>query len=211
MQMITSRSSRRRGPTPTQKQDLARRIDHPGRGENFWWLEIGGLGDTIKDSEAQRDELLKMAYGVWDFIKNHPDGRGRRWELEWIGMLPGKRENVRYVGDHILTQNDILAEGRFDDMVAYGGWPMDDHPSEAFHYKGEPTVFHRAPSPYGIPYRCLYSRNIANLFFAGRNISASHMAISSTRVMGTCAIMGQAVGTAAALADALPLLAARRV
>jgi hypothetical protein len=181
------------------EQDLAGRIDHP-EGENFWWLEIGGLGDTIKDSEEQRDELLKMAYGVWAFIKNHPDGRGRRWELEWIGMLPGKRENVRYVGDHILTQNDILAEGRFDDMVAYGGWPIDDHPSEAFHYKGEPTVFHRAPSPYGIPYRCLYSRNIDNLFFAGRNISASHMAISSTRVMGTCAIMGQAVGTAAALA-----------
>jgi hypothetical protein len=141
-----------------------------------------------------------MAYGVWGFIKNHPDGRGHRWELEWIGMLPGKRENVRYVGDHILTQNDILAEGRFDDMVAYGGWPMDDHPSQAFHYRGEPTVFHRAPSPYGIPYRCLYSRNIENLFFAGRNISATHMGISSTRVMATCSVMGQAMGTAAALA-----------
>jgi FAD dependent oxidoreductase len=180
--------------------DLAHRSMIPDAAENFWWLEIGGLGNTIRDTEANRDELLKMAYGVWDFIKNHPDGRGHRWELEWIGMLPGKRENVRYVGDHILTQNDILAEGRFDDMVAYGGWPMDDHPSEAFHYRGEPTVFHRAPSPYGIPYRCLYSRNIENLFFAGRNISATHMGISSTRVMATCAIMGQAVGAAAALA-----------
>lgn len=182
------------------EEDLAHRSMIPDEAENFWWLEIGGLGDTIKDTEDNRDELLKMAYGVWDFIKNHPDGRGHRWELEWIGMLPGKRENVRYVGDHILTQNDILAEGRFDDMVAYGGWPMDDHPSKAFHYRGEPTVFHHAPSPYGIPYRCLYSRNIANLFFAGRNISASHIALSSTRVMATCSIMGQAVGTAAALA-----------
>ncbi len=170
------------------------------RGNNFWWIEIGGTGDTISGTEDQRDELLKIGYGVWDLIKNHPDGRGHGWELEWIGMLPGKRENVRYVGDHTLTQNDIEAEGRFDDMVAYGGWTMDDHPPEAFHYPGQPTTFHPAPSPYGIPYRALYSRNIQNLFFAGRNISATHMALSSTRVMGTCALMGQAIGTAAAIA-----------
>ena len=170
------------------------------RGNNFWWIEIGGTGDTIAGTEDQRDELLKIGYGVWDLIKNHPDGRGHGWELEWIGMLPGKRENVRYVGDHTLTQNDIEAEGRFDDMVAYGGWTMDDHPPEAFRYSGPPTTFHPAPSPYGIPYRALYSRNIQNLFFAGRNISATHMALSSTRVMATCALMGQAVGTAAAIA-----------
>jgi hypothetical protein len=77
---------------------------------------------------------------------------------------------------------------------------MDDHHPEAINYKGPPTIFHPAPSPYGIPYRCLYSKNIENLFFAGRNISATHMALSSTRVMGTCAILGQAVGTAAAIA-----------
>ena len=176
------------------------------RGNNFWWIEIGGTGDTIAGTENQRDELLKIALGVLDFIKNHPDGRGRGWELEWIGSLPGKRENVRYVGDVTLTQNDIEAEGRQavgtpqDEMVAYGGWTMDDHPPEAFHYPGPPTTFHPAPSPYGIPYRALYSRNIENLFFAGRNLSATHMALSSTRVMATCAIMGQAMGTAAALA-----------
>ena len=96
-------------------------------GHNFWWLEVGGTGDTIADTDANRDELLKIGYGIWAYIKNHPDGRGQRWELEWIGSLPGKRENVRYVGDHILTQNDVLAGGRFDDIVAYGGWPMDDH------------------------------------------------------------------------------------
>jgi FAD dependent oxidoreductase len=170
------------------------------RGNNFWWIEIGGTDDTISGAEDQRDELLKIGYGVWDLIKNHPDGRGHGWELEWIGMLPGKRENARYVGDHTFTQNDIEAEGRFDDMVAYGGWTMDDHPPEAFRYSGQPTTFHPAPSPYGIPYRALYSRNIQNLFFAGRNISATHMALSSTRVMATCALMGQAVGTAAAIA-----------
>jgi len=169
-------------------------------GNNFWWLEVGGVKDTIADADTIRDELIRMAYGVWALIKNHPDGRGHRWELDWIGSLPGKRENVRYVGDHILTQNDVEAEGRFEDRVAYGGWSMDDHHPEAIKYPGEPTIFHPAPVPYGIPYRCLYSRNVANLFFAGRNISATHMAMSSTRVMASCALMGQAVGTAAAIA-----------
>jgi len=169
-------------------------------GHNFWWLEIGGTRDTIADADSLRDELLKIAYGVWAYIKNHPDGRGHPWELDWIGALPGKRENVRYVGDHTLTQNDIRAEGRFDDIVAYGGWPMDDHHPGGIEHPGEPTVFNPTPSPYGIPYRSLYSRNVENLLFAGRNISASHMALSSTRVMATCALMGQAVGTAAAIA-----------
>jgi hypothetical protein len=168
--------------------------------DNFWWLEIGGVNNTITDADMLRDELLKMAYGVWALIKNHPDGRGHNWELDWIGSLPGKRENIRYVGDHILNQNDVEAEGRFDDIVAYGGWPMDDHHPEAIKHPGKPTIFHRAPSPFGIPFRCLYSKNIDNLLFAGRNISATHMAMSATRVMSTCSIMGQAIGTAAAIA-----------
>jgi hypothetical protein len=174
-------------------------------GDNFWWLEIGGTRDTIGQADTIRDELLKIAYGVWAYIKNHPDGRGREWELDWIGSLPGKRENVRYIGDHILTQNDIEAEGRFDDLVAYGGWPMDDHHPDGIEHPGDPTIFYPTPTPFGIPYRCLYSRNIDNLFFAGRNISATHMALSATRVMATCAIMGQAVGTASALAVRLNL------
>lgn len=169
-------------------------------GDNFWWLEIGGTQDTQADADGLRDELLAIAYGAWAFIKNHPDGRGHGWELEWIGMLPGKRENVRYEGDHILTQNDVEQCGVFPDLVCHGGWSMDDHHPQAFNHPGAPTIFHPAPSPYGIPYRSLYSRTVANLLFAGRNISATHMAMSSTRVMATCATMGQAVGTAAALA-----------
>jgi hypothetical protein len=182
--------------------------DHPrlgqrgGRpqGDNFWWLEIGGLMDTVADSDRIRDELQRIALGVWAYIKNHPDGRGHGWELEWFGSLPGKRENVRYVGDHLLKQKEVEECGRFDDIIGHGGWTMDDHPPAAFEHRGEPTIFHPAPSPYGIPYRCLYSANVDNLFFAGRNISATHMALSSTRVMATCAVLGQAVGTAAALA-----------
>ncbi len=169
---------------------------------NFWWLEVGGTHHSIDDTEELKHELLKLAYGTADYIKNYSDDSMKNWALDWIGFLPGKRESRRYVGDHILTQNDVSAEGRFDDLVAYGGWSMDDHHPEGFHTKEKPTIFHPAPSPYGIPYRSLYSKNIRNLMFAGRNISATHAALSSTRVMATCAIMGQAVGTAAAIAVA---------
>ncbi len=174
--------------------------DHPLPRGNFWWIELGGEQDSIHDTEEIRDELLKIAFGVWDHIKNHGDHGAENWALEWVGFLPGKRESRRYVGDHILTQNDVRAEGRFGDLVAYGGWTMDDHHPAGFRYPGPPTIFHPAPSPFGIPYRSLYSRNIANLFCAGRNISTTHAALSATRVMATCALCGQAVGTAAAIA-----------
>lgn len=170
--------------------------------QNFWWLEVGGEKDTIHDTEEIRDELFKIAYGVWDHIKNHCKDKALavNWALDWVGVLPGKRESRRYIGEHILTQDEVTREGRFDDLVSFGGWPMDDHHPEGFYYQGEPTVFHPAPSPFGIPYRCLYSKNVKNLFFAGRNISITHTAMSSTRVMATCATVGQAVGTAAVLA-----------
>jgi len=167
---------------------------------NYWWIEVGGVNDSIHDTEQIRDELVKIAFGVWDHIKNYGDHNADNWALDWVGFLPGKRESRRYVGDHILTQNDVRAEGRFDDIVAYAGWPMDDHNPLGFNYSGEPTIFHPAPSPHGVPYRCLYSRNIENLMFAGRNISVTHAALSSTRVMRTCSIIGQAVGTAASIA-----------
>ncbi len=169
-------------------------------GNNFWWMEFGGVKDTIGDAEEIRDELYRIAYGCWEYIKNHPDGRGHQWELDWIGSLPGKRESVRFVGDHVLCQTDVETGGRFPDTVCYGGWTMDDHHPEAIYYPGAPTIYHPAPSPFGIPYRSLYSVNIENLWFAGRQISTTHMALSSTRVMATTSMMGQAVGTAAAIA-----------
>ncbi|MBO5309099.1 MAG: FAD-dependent oxidoreductase [Lentisphaeria bacterium] len=168
--------------------------------QNFWWLELGGEDDSIHDTEKIREELLKVALGVWDHIKNHGDHKADNWTLDWIGFLPGKRESRRYVGDHLLNQHDVESGGRFDDVVAYGGWTMDDHHPGGFRYRGEPTIFHPAPCDFGIPYRSLYSRNIANLWFAGRNISVTHVALSSTRVMATCACMGEAVGTAASFA-----------
>jgi len=169
----------------------------------YWWVELGGDRDSIRDTERCRDELLRVVYGVWDVIKNRTDGRADNWAIDWVGFLPGKRESRRYLGDHVLTQNDILAEGRFSDLVAYGGWTMDDHHPAglgAVRIGSPATIFHPAPSPYGIPYRCLYHRDIPNLMFAGRDVSVTHAALSSTRVMGTCCSIGQAVGVAAALA-----------
>ncbi len=181
--------------------DLPNRLMTIGGTGNFWWLELGGDQDSIHDTEEIRDALLKAAYGVWDYLKNHAkDPAAANWGIDWIGCLPGKRESRRYLGPHIMTQNDVTAEGRFDDLIAYGGWTMDDHHPGGLRWKGMPTIFHSAPSPYGIPYRSLYSRNISNLFFAGRNISVTHAALSSTRVMATCSIIGQAMGTAAAIA-----------
>lgn len=180
-------------------EDIPPRSWHP-EGNNFWWVSFGGVRDTLHDAEEIREELFKIAYGAWGYIKNHPDGRGKGWTLDWIGSLPGKRESWRFEGDHILTQNDIEAGGVFPDTVAHGGWNMDEHMPEAFYFKGKPSILHPTPSPFGIPYRSLYSRNIDNLLFAGRQISATHTAQSSIRVMGTCAVTGQAVGTAAALA-----------
>jgi hypothetical protein len=169
-------------------------------GNNFWWIELGGVNDSIHDTEMLRDELLKIAFGIWDHIKNQGDHGADNWVLEWIGFLPGKRESRRCIGDVLMNQHDVRAGGVFDDVVAYGGWSMDDHHPGGFWYPGHPTIFHPAPSPFGIPYRALYSKNIDNLWFAGRNISMTHVAMSSSRVMATCATLGQAVGTAVAIA-----------
>lgn len=187
-----------------KKEDFKNKINFNSKDswiqDNFWWMEIGGMTDTIGDTEELRDELIKTAYGCWDFVKNSGELDSENWTIEWLGFLPGKRESRRYVGDYIMTQNDVASGGQFEDIIAYGGWSMDDHHPMGFQTTEPPTIHHKAPSPYGIPYRVLYSGNIENLMFAGRNISATHSAMSSTRVMATCGILGQAMGTAANLA-----------
>ena len=119
---------------------------------NFWWIEFGGNGDTIADANEIQYELKRIAYGVWEYMKNHPDGRCKGYDLDWIGSLPGKRESTRFVGPHILTQNDVLSGGHFEDVVAYGGWTLDDHDPDAFHKKGRISVEHATPSYFGIPF-----------------------------------------------------------
>ena len=181
------------------------RCDFPRTG-NFWWMELGGMQNTIDDAEEIRDELIKLSFGVWDHIKNHGDHGADNWDLEFAGFLPGKRESRRYIGAHILNQNEVQAGGNFEDIIAYGGWKIDDHPPGGFDHKGEPTRYFKCPSPFGIPYGCICSKNIDNLMFAGRNISATHAAMAASRVMATCALLGQAAGTAAALAKEKSIL-----
>lgn len=135
-------------------------------------------------------------------MKNQGEHGADNWELDFIGFLPGKRESRRYVGDYILTQNDVENGRQFPDEVAYGGWQIDNHLPGGFAMSGAKEGHlqkKRLTEPYGIPFRSLYSKNVENLMFAGRNISASHIAFATVRVMGTCGVMGQAVGTAAAL------------
>jgi hypothetical protein len=165
----------------------------------YWWIEWGGDHDIIADNERIRFELLSIVMGVWDYIKNSGDfPDSKLWGMDWVGMMPGKRGSRRLFGDHVLTQNDLL-RGGFADAVAIGGWAMDAHPPEGFDRPDlPPNTTLTPPEVYDIPLRSLDSRNIANLFMAGRNISASYVAFTSARVMATCAVEGQAIGTAAA-------------
>jgi len=172
-------------------------------GANLWWVELGGELHSIYDADKVRKELLACIYGVWDHVKNHGDHGMANWELEWVGFLPGKRESRRYVGDYVLTEHDIISGGHFEDEIAYGGWAMDDHNPYGMRKNAEnttPSIMIPVTEPYGIPLRCLYSKNVENLAFAGRNISVTHVALSSCRVMGTCALLGQALGSAIAVA-----------
>ena len=169
-------------------------------GCKLWWLEYGGNLDTVTQTEEIKWELWRIAYGVWNHIKNSgefPDAENLT--LEWMGTIPGKRESRRFEGDYILIQQDIVEQRIHKDAVSFGGWAIDLHPPEGV-YSFEPACSQwHSRGVYQIPYRCMYSRNVHNLFLAGRLISTSHIAFGSTRVMATCAHNGQAIGVAAAL------------
>lgn len=167
----------------------------------YWWIEWGGDEDidTLHDNERIRDELWSVIYGIWDYIKNSGKFEADNMTLEWVGSVPGKREYRRFKGDYVLNQNDLERQTEFADNVTFGGWSIDLHPPEGM-YAADYTSKHLNPDGvYQIPYRSLYSVNVDNLLFAGRNISATHIAFGSSRVMATCASVGQAAGTAAAL------------
>lgn len=167
----------------------------------YWWLELTGDSEDITDDyEDIRDELYAYFYGVWDHIKNGGDHGAQNYDLEWVGALPGMRESRRLTGDYILNECDILNHRMFEDGVAYGGWGVDLHAPHGLKDRDLlPSQVWTFDGTYTIPYRCYYSKNIKNLFMAGRNISASKLGMASTRVIGTCAVGGQAVGSAAAL------------
>ncbi|AWB65378.1 FAD-binding dehydrogenase [Saccharobesus litoralis] len=194
-----------KAPPFTLKYDADK--THPDRRiipfvEGFWWVEVGSKDDIIGTAETDMHRLMGFAYGVWDYVKNsgkYPEADN--FALDWVGSLPGRRESRRFIGDYILSEPDQLGLKQFDDAVAFGGWPLDEHNPGGIENLSEPPSFwhEHFDEVYQIPFRSLYSKNIENLMFAGRNVSQTHVALSSSRVMGTCAVMGQAVGTAAAL------------
>jgi hypothetical protein len=180
-----------------------RKVGGDGLGYGYWWVELGGVYDAIRDNEQLRFELLSIVMDVWDYLKNSgqfPAAENRA--LETVGMVPGRRDSFRIAGEHVMTQKDLEGGWRhFDDAIAVGGWPMDDHPAEGFWATDRRPCrqIHAKTPAYNISFGSLYSKKIKNLMMAGRSISASHVAFSSTRVMCTCAAVGQAVGTAAAI------------
>ena len=184
----------------TREHFKNRRLDLKDDKLNFWYLELGGNRDSIGDTEEIRDELVALAAGTWDYVKNSGNYDSSKWDLDFLGFLPGKRESRRMCGEYMITQRDI-SDGRvFEDEIAFGGWPIDDHFPGGFYHRGVPNTDIRTPAPYSIPYRSLYSKNVENLFFAGRNISMTHLAMSSIRIMATCSLLGHAVGKAASIA-----------
>lgn len=180
----------------------------------YWWIEIGVPWHTIFDNEVIRHELTRHALGVWDWMKNKDPvmkEKCRNYALDFIGQVPGKRESRRVYGRHWLVEGELQERTAFPDAICHGGWFIDLHtpggllaptsePASAEGYKPDSEYAARSyVGPYGIPLRSLMARDVDNLFLAGRCISTTRAALGSVRVMGTTAMMGQAVGVAAAV------------
>ena len=180
-----------------------------------WDWETGQRHHQVDDFERIRDQGLRAVYGNWAFQKNLSRDKAKyaHLRLAWVAYVGGKRESRRLLGDVILQQQDIEGQRAFPDAVVTATWSIDLHMPEAKHAEQFPGEEFRSvasfgkKAPYAIPYRCLYSRNIENLFMAGRNISVTHAALGTVRVMRTTGMMGEVVGMAAAVArrhDAAP-------
>ncbi|MDR3736553.1 MAG: FAD-dependent oxidoreductase [Acidobacteriaceae bacterium] len=182
-------------------------VQNATRGD--WDWETGQLKDQIAEFETVRDHALRAIYGNWSFQKNSSVSkeRYRNLQLAWVGYVGGKRESRRLMGDVVLQQQDVIEQRLYPDACVTATWPIDLHEPTAKNAADFPgqefrAVAHQIKKPnYAIPYRCLYSRNIDNLFMAGRNISVTHVALGTVRVQRTTGMMGEVVGMAAAIAS----------
>lgn len=170
-----------------------------------WDWEAGLNDNQITEIEYIRDYALRAVYGNWDYLKNRSPKREEfaRHELQWVAYIGGKRESRRLLGDVILCEQDLLQGRKYDDGSFTTTWGIDLHyPKQIEEFTEEPFLSYCESDeikPYAVPYRCLYSRNIENLFMAGRNISTTHVALGTIRVMRTGGMMGEVVGMAASL------------
>jgi len=201
-------SVKRKGEFPFPETPWAVRFDEKTcqkvtRGD--WNWELGLEHDQLTESESIRDYGFRVIYGNWSFLKKKSalrnEYKGRK--LEWVSYIGGKRESRRLLGDHILTQQDIESKITFPDACLTTTWPIDLHyPKKIPGFREEPflTIARKKKiTPFSIPFRCLYSRNINNLMMAGRNISVTHVALGTVRVMKTTGMMGEVIGLAAYL------------
>lgn len=180
-----------------------------------WTWETGMNYDQIYDFERIRDYGMLVIYSNWSYLKNHYSKKADYSELElgWVAYVAGKRESRRLVGDYILKQDDVDKQVFHEDASFTTSWHFDLHfpdPANTKYFPGaefKAETKHNPIYPYAVPYRCLYSRNVNNLFMAGRNISVTHVTLGSTRLMRTIGIMGEIVGMAASICkenDTLP-------
>ena len=178
-----------------------------------WDWEAGLTRDQIMEIEFIRDYAFRVTYGNWDFIKNKSVDKDKfsRLKLAWVAYIGGKRESRRLTGDVILKEQDLLNKVEYPDASFTTTWGIDLHyPVKSEAFTGEPfrSVAKTVKiDPYPVPYRCLYSRNVSNMFMAGRCISVTHVALGTVRVMRTGGMMGEVVGMAASVCknkNALP-------
>ena len=182
-----------------------------------WKWETGMNLDQIRDFERIRDYGLLVIYSNWSFLKNglKDNAKYRNRELGWVAYVAGKRESRRLLGDYVLKQDDIDKNVFHEDASFTATWDIDLHFPDSLNSVRFPGREFKAATkhihiyPHAVPYRCLYSRNVDNLFMAGRNISVTHVALGTVRVMRTTGMMGEVVGMAASLCrkyDASPRL-----
>ena len=167
----------------------------------YWFISHGGFADTLRDTEVLRLELLAIVLGVWDYIKNSGKfPETANLALDTVGMIPAKRDTYRIEGEYIFKQQDIQGGWKDrPDQIAACGWPIEDQPSGGFYARGKkPAIYGGNVDYYNIPLASLVAKDLSNLMMAGRDMSSSHIAFASTRVMNIGAVCGQAAGTAAA-------------
>lgn len=172
-----------------------------------WTWETGMNFDQIKDFERIRDYGMLVVYSNWSYLKNRmkENDQYKNRKLGWVAYVAGKRESRRLMGDYILKEDDITKNVSHEDASFATTWSIDLHwqdPKNSEHFPGnefKAVTKHILIHPYAVPYRCLYSRNVENLFMAGRNISVTHVALGTVRVMRTTGMMGEVVGMAASL------------
>ena len=173
-------------------------VNEKTNGLDFWWVEYGGNTDMFKNANDVSLELKKLSYGIFNYIKNSGLYDADNLDLVWIGNIPGKRESRRFKTDTIITYNDIKDKRVFDDVAFYGGWFLDFHPEGGI-YSTEQSCVQIPVGIYPIPLSSLYSSKVNNLLLCGRIIGTTHSSFASTRIMDTCALSGQAAGTAASV------------